>query len=74
MPPTTNSRGKKQQTNTSSTGYPGLKPNDEAPPKSQYEEAQEEEIYALGSIYGDDFRMIEKTQGAWKVRVIRGEE
>lgn len=36
-------------------------------PKSQYEEVQEDELIALSSIYGEDFRLIEKNQVAWKV-------
>ena len=35
--------------------------------KSQYEEIQEDELIALSSIYGEDFRKIEKSQVAWKV-------
>jgi translation initiation factor 2-alpha kinase 4 len=55
---------KKQQTNTSSPGLPGSKPDGQ---KSQYEEIQEDELIALSSIYGEDFRQIEKNQVAWKV-------
>jgi eukaryotic translation initiation factor 2-alpha kinase 4 len=56
------------------SGFPGLKPsrsNDTVPkspaPKSQYEEIQEDELIALASIYGEDFRKIESNLGAWKV-------
>ena len=67
----TNPWGKK---NTSASGFPGLKPtqsksNNDPPPKSQYEEIQENELIALSSIYGDDFQRIETKQGAWKVRI-----
>ncbi len=54
--------------NTSASGFPGLKSNQfNNPPKSQYEEIQEDELIALASIYGDDFKRIETKQGAWKV-------
>jgi len=69
MPPTSPWGKKPEQTNTSSSGFPGLKPsksNDPAP-KSQYEEIQEDELIALASIYGDDFHTIEAKSGAWKV-------
>jgi translation initiation factor 2-alpha kinase 4 len=75
MPPT-NPWGKKPpQRNTTSSGFPELKPsisNDAVPKsqasKSQYEEIQEDELIALASIYGEDFRKIESSLGAWKVR------
>ena len=35
--------------------------------KSQYEEIQEDELIALSSIYGEDFRRVEKNHVAWKV-------
>ncbi|KAG9248230.1 anticodon binding domain of tRNAs-domain-containing protein [Calycina marina] len=60
---------KKTQPETSSTRYPGLKtgqPKKEAAPKSRYEEIQEDELIALSSIYGDDFRHVEKKQTAWQ--------
>ena len=63
----TNPWGKK---NTATTGFPGLKSaqsNNATPPKSQYDEIQENELIALSSIYGDDFKRIETKQGAWKV-------
>jgi hypothetical protein len=74
MPPT-NPWGKKppQQPKPSSSGFPELKPNkvkDDAAkplPKPQYEETQEEELLVLESIYAEDFKRVEKNQGAWKV-------
>lgn len=74
MPPT-NPWGKKQQQqlNNSASGFPGLTPSKstekvaKAAPKSQYEDLQEEELFALSAIYAEDFRRIEKNQGAWKV-------
>jgi len=69
MPPTS-PWGKKPQLNNSSAGFPGIispKTKDESPPKSQYEEIQEDELIALASIYGEDFRNIEKRQTAWQV-------
>lgn len=73
--PQTNQRGKKQlqQKNDSASGFPGLKAtksNDTVPaaiPKTQYEQLQEEELLVLGSMYPEEFRLIEKNQGAWKV-------
>jgi translation initiation factor 2-alpha kinase 4 len=60
--------------NTSASGFPGLKPTQQSindpPPKSQYEEIQENELIALSSIYGDDFQRLETKQGAWKVRTL----
>jgi eukaryotic translation initiation factor 2-alpha kinase 4 len=75
MPPT-NPWGKKQQQqrNTSSSGFPELKPTKsnetaaKAAPKSQYEEIQEEELFALAAIYAEDFKRVGKNHGAWKVR------
>ena len=66
----TNPWGKK---NISTSGFPGLKPtlsSNVPPPKSQYEEIQDNELIALSSIYGDDFKRIETKQGAWKVRAV----
>ena len=62
--------GKKSQQNNSSTGYPGIKNHiaKNEPPQSQYQEIQEDELIALASIYGEDFRSIEKKQTAWQVR------
>lgn len=71
MPPTS-PRGKKpEQDNTSSSGFPGLKPTKSNDPaaRSQYEEIQEDELIALASIYGDDFHRIKTKTGAWKVKV-----
>jgi translation initiation factor 2-alpha kinase 4 len=71
MPPI-NPWGKKpqpQQRDTSSAGYPelGTIKSRGAAPKSHYEEIQEDELIALASIYGDDFRLIETNNTAWKV-------
>jgi translation initiation factor 2-alpha kinase 4 len=76
MPPT-NPWGKKPpQRHAASSGFPDLKPsksNKAVPkslaPKSQYEEDQENELIALASIYGEDFRMIESNLVAWKVYI-----
>jgi hypothetical protein len=71
MPPTSPWGKKPDQTNTSSSGFPGLKPSKSNDPvaKSQYGEIQEDELIALASIYGDDFHRIETKTGAWKVMV-----
>ena len=71
MPPTSPWGKKPQQVNTSSSGFPGLKPNkpDDPVTRSQYEEIQEDELIALASIYGDDFHRIETKTGAWKVKI-----
>jgi translation initiation factor 2-alpha kinase 4 len=63
----TNPWGKKkpQDHNASSPGFPG--PKSTVVPKSQYEEIQEDELIALSSIYGEDFRRVEKNHVAWKV-------
>lgn len=36
-------------------------------PKSLYEEIQEDELIALAAIYGDDFKRIASSHGAWNV-------
>lgn len=68
MPPTS-PWGKKKtpEFNTPLPGRPGGSINKPEVRKSQYEEIQEDELIALASIYGDDFRHIEKNQVAWKV-------
>ena len=74
MPPT-NPWGKKNelQLQTSASGFPELKPSksNEAAAKdnqkSQYEEIQEEEVFALSAIYAEDFKRIDNNRGAWKV-------
>ncbi len=71
MPPT-NPRGKKQQNPAPSPSFPELKAIKTAdvvpqsPGAAQYEEIQADELIALESIYGEDFRRIIKNQGAWK--------
>jgi translation initiation factor 2-alpha kinase 4 len=73
--PQTSPWGKKQPPLPKTiSGFPDLKPDNAvnaAPkspgPKSQYEEIQEDELIALASIYGEDFRRIESNHGAWKV-------
>jgi hypothetical protein len=74
MPPNSPWGKKPQPRHVASSGFPGLKTsksNDAVPispgPKSQYEEIQEDELIALASIYGEDFRKIETNLGAWKV-------
>jgi hypothetical protein len=64
MPPTS-PWGKKKTQEPNFPGPSGVKSSKVH--KSQYEEIQEDELIALGSIYGEDFRQIEKTQVAWKV-------
>lgn len=74
MPPI-NQWGKKQQErNPLPLGSTGPKENlaknvqPKSPGlKSQYEEIQEDELIALASIYGEDFKKIDLGQGAWKV-------
>ncbi|RKF80051.1 eIF-2-alpha kinase GCN2 [Golovinomyces cichoracearum] len=59
-----NPRGKKSApTNAYLTEFPSLG----EPPilKSHYEEIQEDEVIALASIYGDDFKNCVKPRGAW---------
>ncbi|TVY28611.1 eIF-2-alpha kinase [Lachnellula hyalina] len=73
MPPTSPWGKKPQQVNTSSSGFPGLKPNkpDDPVTRSQYEEIQEDELIALASIYGDDFHRIETRLelGSFEIRI-----
>lgn len=70
MPPTT-PWGKKPppQTIPPSPALPRASSDKKGDPpqRTQYEEIQEEELFALAAIYGDDFRKIESHQGAWKV-------
>lgn len=74
MPPK-NPWGKKSQPpNTIPSAFSEFKPDNSyhlerqfPAHKSQYEEIQEDELIALASIYGDDFRTVESNYGAWKV-------
>ena len=72
MPPA-NPWGKKQKQVDTKAGPSPLKPTKSAETvprtntKLQYEEIQEEELYALSAIYAEDFKRVEKNQGAWKV-------
>ena len=71
MPPTTPG-GKKPQLDTSASGFPGLTPTTASAvtfvsPGSQYDEIQKDEVFALSSIYGEDFHQIETAGAAWKV-------
>jgi translation initiation factor 2-alpha kinase 4 len=71
--------GKKPQLNTSASGFPGLTPTTAtatvfASPGSQYDEIQKDEVFALSSIYGEDFQQIETTGAAWKVIQLYFEE
>jgi hypothetical protein len=64
--------GKKPQLNTSASGFPGLMPTTATAttfvsPGSQYDEIQKDEVFALSSIYGEDFHEVETTGAAWKV-------
>jgi translation initiation factor 2-alpha kinase 4 len=74
MPPTNPWGKKSQQLKPTSSGFPDLKPGKPVPstpvspaPQSQYEEIQNDELFALASIYGEDFQRIESNTGAWKV-------
>ena len=70
MPPSS-PWGKQPRSHSSSTGFPGINdpdPKNELASKTQYEEIQADELIALASIYGEDFRNIEKKQTAWQVR------
>jgi len=60
---------KKKPTASSESSFPGLKPAVSAESKSLYEEIQDDELIALASIYGEDFRRLETKSGAWKVRL-----
>ncbi|KAM0315688.1 hypothetical protein ACHAO8_003740 [Botrytis cinerea] len=68
MPPANSPWGKKAQQKKPLNTFPSLKNNDIAndSPKSPYQETQDDELIALASIYGDDFRRIETHQSAWK--------
>jgi len=75
MPPANSPWGKKAQQKKPLNTFPSLKNNDIAndSPKSPYQETQDDELIALASIYGDDFRRIETHQSAWKVCKIRSQ-
>lgn len=60
---------KKKPVTTSESSFPGLKPVASTEAKSQYEDIQDDELIALESIYGEDFRRLETKGGAWKVRL-----
>jgi hypothetical protein len=50
------------------SSFPGLKPSSpEANTKIQYEELQQNEIFAMEAIYGEDFINHTEAHGAWKV-------
>ncbi|KAI9646734.1 eukaryotic translation initiation factor 2-alpha kinase [Ciborinia camelliae] len=68
MPPASSPWGKKVQQKKSLNTFPALKTNDTTndSPKSPYQETQDDELIALASIYGEDFRRIETHQSAWK--------
>jgi translation initiation factor 2-alpha kinase 4 len=63
MPPP----GKKPVRKTTDA-FPVLHTDVNEAPKSPYEETQEDELIALASIYGEDFRRIATHHSAWKVR------
>jgi translation initiation factor 2-alpha kinase 4 len=60
---------KKKPAASSESSFPGLTPAASAESKSQYEEIQDDELIALASIYGEDFRKLETKSAAWKVRL-----
>lgn len=68
MPPASSPWGKKAQQKKSLSTFPALKHNDVGndSPISPYQEIQDDELIALASIYGEDFRRIETHQSAWK--------
>ncbi|KAF7864571.1 hypothetical protein EAF04_006703 [Stromatinia cepivora] len=68
MPPASSPWGKKAQQKNSLNIFPALKHNDVGndSPRSPYQEIQDDELIALASIYGEDFRRIETHQSAWK--------
>jgi eukaryotic translation initiation factor 2-alpha kinase 4 len=61
--------GQKKPIASSESSFPGLKPAASTEVKSQYEDIQDDELIALESIYGEDFRRLETKGGAWKVRL-----
>ncbi|KAL3425369.1 hypothetical protein PVAG01_02160 [Phlyctema vagabunda] len=68
MPPT-NPWGKKpQHEQVFPPGFSDPKPKktNDAIPRSKYEEIQEDEVFALASIYGEDYKEIHLNHGAWK--------
>ena len=68
MPPASSPWGKKAKQQKPPNTFPALKIGEAAndSPKSPYQETQEDELIALASIYGEDFRRIESHQSAWK--------
>ena len=61
---------KKKPIAPSESSFPGLKSATSTEVKSRYEEVQDDELIALESIYGEDFRRSETKGGAWKVRLL----
>lgn len=55
--------------NNDDSTFPGLQPasSPEVHTKIEYDELQQNEILALGAIYGEDFVMHPEAQSAWKV-------
>ncbi|QSZ35434.1 hypothetical protein DSL72_008304 [Monilinia vaccinii-corymbosi] len=68
MPSGSSAWEKKALQNKQLSTFPALKNNDAAndSPKSPYQETQDDELIALASIYGEDFRLVETHQSAWK--------
>ncbi|RAL67479.1 hypothetical protein DID88_008234 [Monilinia fructigena] len=68
MPPGRSAWGKKAQEKQQLNTFPALQSNDAAidSAKSPYQEIQDDELIALASIYGEDFRHTETHQSAWK--------
>jgi hypothetical protein len=58
---------KQQQKDESS--FPGLKPSgvQTTASKIQFDEVQQEEVFALESIYAPDFKTLNEGHSAWKV-------
>ncbi|CAG8962148.1 hypothetical protein HYFRA_00005194 [Hymenoscyphus fraxineus] len=68
MPPSSPWGKKPPQNIAPSPALPRVQPDGKGkpPPRTQYDEIQDEELFALAAIYGDDFRRIETNHGAWK--------
>ncbi|KAG4034370.1 hypothetical protein MFRU_003g03380 [Monilinia fructicola] len=68
MPPGSSAWGKKAEEKQQLNTFPALKSNEPTidSAKSPYQEIQDDELIALASIYGEDFRHIKTHQSAWK--------
>jgi hypothetical protein len=59
----------KQTTQLNNTSFPSLKVPEErkSAPESEYKQVQEDELFVLKAIYGDDYESEDTKPGAWKV-------